>query len=215
MLCELLTRTGVAGTPTEYFLHSWQGQKHSVWILRGSILARGPEMGGFEEFLTEIRGIGTAGNGVFGAKLPWNSADAWCERLATVSGVGGGDLAAHLVAVFDAPRLVHLFRRDRVAQAVSWAFAAETGCWSSVEGRKPLAQEPTFDVELLDGLVRLIREGEAGWRDVIGRTTCPKLEVASEELSENPGLQFSGSSRYECRDPWTSRSPRIGSRPIP
>jgi LPS sulfotransferase NodH len=186
LLCEALSRTGVAGRPTEYFMPHFAdadalgavhaGFERSAW-------ARERGISSFRDFLLAVSQEGQTENGVFGTKLPWNALEKFLRKLSELpdcSGLSGVDL---LAAVFGKPRFIHLQRRDRVRQAVSWALAAQTGHWSSAEAavRPPLG-EPSFDIELLKGLYRLIGEGEAGWEAFFRRDQVEPLRLYHEDL---------------------------------
>src|SRR5262249_46604140 len=153
------SRSGVAGRPTEHFVpafpeaevvgHSYAGFEKSSW-------ARTRGLASFPEFLDAVIGEGRTPNGVFGTKLMWNGFGGFLEELAVVPGCRKIEPAARLQVAFAHPRFIHLRRRNRVRQAISWAVAAQTGHYSTHEAssRPPLAQ-PAFDLELLEELYRL------------------------------------------------------------
>jgi GNAT superfamily N-acetyltransferase len=60
---------------------------------------------------------------------------------------------------------VHIVRRDRARQAISWLRAAQDGVWvvSDEHPANPLAS-PAYDFDVLVGMQRLIVDGENGWR---------------------------------------------------
>jgi LPS sulfotransferase NodH len=186
LLCEALARTGVAGRPTEYFHppfpdagelgHVWAGFEHSHWARERGIAT-------FREFLRAVRSEGSTPNGVFGAKLPWNALAGLVEKLADLPACAALGHAERLVAALDGPRFLHLQRRDRVRQAVSWAIAAQTGHYSSQDSAsRPRLREPSFDLELLDGLSRAIAAGEAGWAAFFAAAGAEPLRLYYEDV---------------------------------
>lgn len=158
LLCEALRNTGLAGLPDEYFLctedYSWQD----------SPLAREHGVSTNADYLPLVLRRGTTPNGVFGAKVMWNYWEPAIAHLQAIPAYRGLDALEMLATLFPNLHYIWLVRRDRVQQAVSWAKAAKTGVWSRRQESPPaLAQEPDFDFELVDNLVRLIDEGERGW----------------------------------------------------
>jgi LPS sulfotransferase NodH len=186
LLCEALARSGVAGRPTEYFHppfpgaaglgHGWAGFEGGEWARERGIAT-------FPEFLRAVRAEGSTPNGVFGAKLPWNALAGLLGKLAELPGCAALGEAERLAAAFDGPRFIHLQRRDRVRQAVSWAIAAQTGHYSSrAAASLPRLCEPSFDLELLDRLGRAIDAGEAGWATFFAAAGSEPLRLYYEDL---------------------------------
>lgn len=87
-------------------------------------------------------------------------------------------------------RFVWIRRADLVAQAVSWSRAIQGGRWWSGDTRPegPLR----YDVEQLDGLVRVIGEHDDGWRARFERHGVQPHEVGYEELASEPVAVASG-----------------------
>ena len=185
-LCEALSRTGVAGNPTEYlvphfpndeaFGHPFAGFEDSIW-------ARQRGISSLPDFVRAVLLEGQTPNGVFGSKLPWTHLEEILQKLRELPGHSGLSDAHHLAAVFGEPRFINMRRRDNVRQAISWALAGQTGHFSSsMAAARPPIQEPSFDIELLDGVYRLIREGEAGWLAFFQRMQVEPLQIYYEDL---------------------------------
>jgi len=123
----------------------------------------------------------------------WNALGGFLEKLAELPGCRELEPVARLRVAFAHPRFIHLRRRNRVRQAVSWALAAQTGHYSSQEAaiRAPLA-EPTFDLQLLDGLHRLIREADEGWDSFFAESGIEPLRLWYEYLVPNLELALAG-----------------------
>ena len=184
--CEALSRTGVAGNPTEYFMpHFPEAEKHGATLagFEESIWARERGISSFQDFLQVVFQEGRTPNGVFGVKLPWNALEGLLQKLSELGDHPGQSGAELLAAVFDKPRFVHLERRDRVRQAVSWALAGQTGHWSSSQAAsRPVLKEPSFDIEFLDGLYRLICESQTGWTGFFQHHRLEPLRLYYEDL---------------------------------
>lgn len=173
LLAGLLRSTGVAGHPEEYF---WSDDVPH-WRKRWGT--------GAEEayFVTALR-KGTTPNGVFGARVMWSYLDDVVAMAAASSGAEGPAQVV-LGASFPDLRYVHLSRRDRVAQAVSWALAIQTGVWYAGDERD--ASGPaSYDRRLIDDLMRSIEAGEDGWASYFREASVQPLSVVYEEISASP-----------------------------
>jgi LPS sulfotransferase NodH len=173
LLAGLLRSTGVAGRPEEYF---WS-EDIPHWRKRWGNIA--------EEayFLTALR-EGTSPNGVFGARVMWSYLD---DVVAMAADSSGGEGPPHVVlgASFPNLRYVHLSRRDRIAQAVSWALALQTGVWYAGDERD--ARAPVrYDGWSIDDLTRSIEAGENGWVSYFREASIQPLSVVYEDVSASP-----------------------------
>jgi trehalose 2-sulfotransferase len=188
-LCEALSRTGVAGRPTEYFTpafprasalgHTMAGFEHSAWAReRGADCLR--------NFISVVIREGSTPNGVFGAKLPWNALDAFLGKLRAPSNSTDLTPIELLNTTLGPVKFVRVQRHDRLRQAVSWALAAQTGLYSSHEAasRAP-TREPAFDFQLVDGFLGEIERSERGWDLFFESSASEPLQLFYEELDED------------------------------
>ena len=118
----------------------------------------------FASYLELVLSAGTTHNGVFGAKVMWG----------------------HLpeLSPFPHPRFVWLRRSDRVAQAVSFAKAVQTGHWHHWD--QPSHEAPTFRYEEVDALLRELEELERSWAQWFELQKIEPLELTYEQLVANP-----------------------------
>lgn len=151
LLCGLLKSTGLAGNAEEYF---WRDDE-PFWTRRWGT-------SGFAAYLRAALDRTSTGNGVFAAKVMWGYADELFDKLRGLPGNADRTDGDCLHRAFPRLRLVHLTRTDVVAQAVSWARAAQTDQWY-VAGAERDRHRPQFDADQIDALVRLIGEHEAAW----------------------------------------------------
>jgi trehalose 2-sulfotransferase len=70
-----------------------------------------------------------------------------------------------------------------VAQAVSWAKAAQTGRWAAFQ---PVQAEPAFDFDQIDGLYHLARVHDGAWARWFAAHDIDPLRVVYEELAADP-----------------------------
>jgi LPS sulfotransferase NodH len=81
--------------------------------------------------------------------------------------------------VFPEPQFLWLRREDEVAQAVSWAKAAQTGQYAAHQRR---GREPEFDFEQIDNLLHLVRVETGVWRRWFAANGVEPFRLTYEEL---------------------------------
>jgi LPS sulfotransferase NodH len=185
LLCRALAATGVAGNPDEYFLAvddeampGWSTWEDGPY---GQLLGSRDRA----DFLRGVLQLGTTPNGVFGAKLMWNNVPSALAKLAEVVGYEGLGRAEALHRLLPGLCLVHVVRRDRVAQAVSWMRASQDEIWVAPRNGEPQppSAEPHYDPALIAGLLGIIERSEHGWRALASDLGVEPLEVTYEELT--------------------------------
>ena len=162
LLCRGLWDTGLCGAPKEYLnpmqRRDWglrAGRRH-YRLLMGplQVLARGD----IQEHLAEVRARRSSG-GWFGLKIHRHHYERFRGLLAV-------------------DRWVLITRRDRLAQAVSWARAIQTGRWASWQkGLLP----PVYSRSRIARCLEQIEGAEAAWRAELGEVH----EVVYEDLVED------------------------------
>ncbi len=200
MLCRVLAATGVAGRPEEYFLAvdeatqpGWQCWEDGPFGVANGATDRA-------SYLEIVHRLGTTPNGIFGAKLMWNNVRWAVAKFQEVPSFSGLDRAGVFRAAFSQLQVIHLTRRDRLRQAVSWARAAQDGVWlvaddetagwsASTERSFEPPPVPTFDAELIGNLEALIIEGERGWKDLFAELDLLPHEVVYEDLVSEAGYE--------------------------
>jgi LPS sulfotransferase NodH len=152
LLCRALWQSGQVGAPKEYLnpmqLRDWSVRRGSI---RHAAL-RGPLLGLMHSWprprcvahLRDVAAHRTGPSGWFGLKVHWHHWERW--------------------RTFVQPRpiaWVLLTREDRVAQAVSWARALQTGRWASHQrGWSP----PIYSHGRIARALGRIERHEAAWR---------------------------------------------------
>ena len=186
LLCRALADAGVAGRPEEYFLTGPPEAFPPGWTFwEDGIFAQPHGPMDREGYLDLVFRLGTTPNGVFGAKLMWNNVPYVLDKLWELPRFAGLDRAATFRALFPNLHVIRLTRRDRVAQAVSWARAAQDGVWvvSDTEPAAP-ATEPVYSYELIAALEGLLIEGEHGWPELCADLGTVPLDVVYEDLTD-------------------------------
>lgn len=120
----------------------------------------------------------------------WNNLPWVTRRLQALPHFDGLATAALFPKVFAGLHVVQILRRDRVAQAVSWAKAAQDGVWVALDDMPATpSAKPVYDFGLIRGLEGLIVEGEKGWRELFRELELEPYEVVYEELATPEGYQ--------------------------
>jgi trehalose 2-sulfotransferase len=141
------------------------GRPHE-WFWRDTrkSLEQAWDVGNAEEYLELVLSAGSTPNGVFGAKVMFGALP---------------DLAP-----FPNPRFVWLRRRDRVAQAVSFAKAVQTGSWHHWDP-EPTTQ-PSYRFDAVDALLREIDDLDACWQRWFEHEGIEPLKLAYESVVADP-----------------------------
>lgn len=183
LLCRWLWATGRVGAPKEYLnpmqVRDWTVRAGGVrgWLHRPLV---GPAVGvagrgawddpRVREHLAAVRARRTGSTGWFGLKLHWHHAARWFVDP-------GRDLDAFLPV----DRWVRMRRDDRLAQAVSWTRALQTGRWAAHQRAWAPAR---YDRAAITARLADLETAEAGWDALLaGRRV---LDVRHEALVADP-----------------------------
>ena len=181
LLCGLLRSTGVAGRPESFF------RREDLDAYAGRWGVPRPADGAVDfPYVRAALAAGSTPTGVFGARIMWGTMTELTEALRSAAGgstVSDSDL---LSGAFGRTRFVHLRRHDRVAQAVSWARAAQTHFWHPGEAVAPGGQAPRFDRRQIGRLVDTIAAHEAAWNAWFGHLGLAPHGVAYDDLAADP-----------------------------
>jgi LPS sulfotransferase NodH len=191
MLCRGLTDTGLAGHPEEYFLAEdrerlpdWRFWEEGPYGVEYGARDR-------EHYLELVFQHGTTDNGVFGAKLQWNNLRWAIEKFQELPRFAGFARAEVLHRAFPGLHVVHLLRRNRVRQAISWARMAQGSPWvvSDDEPAQTVVAEPRYDFQLIAGMERQIAEGERDWRRLFDELGLRPLVLYYEGIATEDGYE--------------------------
>lgn len=159
-LGHALTESGAFGVPLEYLNRSnlchWQARFRTANEAR--IMAR----------LIRLR---TSPSGWFGLKAHWGQ-------------FGQQRQGPMLAALGSIERAIWIYRRDLLAQAVSFVIADQTGQWISGAARQGT---PVYDGAAIAAAARHIRFGNQRWAGFFAENFgSPMWEVVYEDLLANP-----------------------------
>lgn len=184
LLCGLLDSSGVAGHPESYFRQQGEQEYAARWGI-----VRSPDGAfSFADYVRAALTAGTTGNGVFAARIMWETLDELVAKLGPLypDMAGSSDLEL-LNRAFGRTRFVYLRRGDVVAQAVSLLRARQTDVWHDTEGEnREAVREPCFDPDQIEELIREIEAGNLGWQRWFGSAGIQPCQVRYEELEVAP-----------------------------
>jgi trehalose 2-sulfotransferase len=134
LLSDALTATGIAGRPREWLPRFTADTAPRTPIDRMKLVSQPPPDPNYDPVADaeQIRGFlerGTTDNGVFGVVVHWLVTQDVVRRLQAFTGTSETEPHRVLAAAFPNLSYVWLKRRDRVAQAVSWYKAIQTGVY--------------------------------------------------------------------------------------
>jgi trehalose 2-sulfotransferase len=182
LLCELLSGTGVAGSPEEFFEFlgaTGRPRQPREYFDEGSeiaerlppLLAPLPQPT-WEDRLADARERGTTPNGVFAAKMMWAYLDDFLSH-----GSPEEQLGVPL-------RWLYVEREDKLKQAISLWRAIQTSQWRAEDDAEQA--EPVFDAAAIGHLKdRLERHAEL-WRAWFADEGVEPLEIAYESFIAEP-----------------------------
>jgi trehalose 2-sulfotransferase len=170
LLCEGLSATQIAGFPVEPFADEpFRRMWRQHWGLEESVR--------IGEYVRTALSRGTSENGVTAFKIQWMQVDPLAREL----GCPTGDVLATLLP--DA-KFVHIVRRDRQAQALSWFRAVATNQWWRLDDA-PQAQAPALDTDAVHHLEAHIEHQQACWRAYFASRNATPLTVEYEALDDD------------------------------
>ena len=173
-----LHATRRAGVPKQFFLAKFEsryGADHGLDPNR--------------DYGAYVRGIvnaKTTSNEVFGFKLMSWYLDEFLIRLRGAN-VFGNETTSDLDLLqnaFPHLRFVHVFRRNKLRQALSTARALQTGLWKVQKGKTAL-REPQFDPELIEQCLKEAKRQEELWQSFFERIGVDPFHVEYEKLCDD------------------------------
>jgi trehalose 2-sulfotransferase len=182
VLCEMLRRTGVAGSPLEHFevlRHSGRPRQPREYLadaadprlleLLAPLEPERPSAEAPADWWARIRAAGRTPNGrtptgVWGGKLMWGHVADLLARARALDGLGEADLATVLRVLLGDVRFVLVTRADKVSQAVSLWRAVQTRRWRADAGAPPRPLDAVYSFAAIDHLVAQLEADEAAWR---------------------------------------------------
>ncbi|MXO71256.1 Stf0 family sulfotransferase [Alteraurantiacibacter buctensis] len=184
LLGEAMYFAGGLGCPLEYLHAGFRPRFEEIWDVTG--------LEGLVEALWRNR---TDPSGVLSVKLMWRDVvDVACELAPgrfghlgqadpqTLSPESYRDLLALIGQLLPNPAFIHLYRRDRVRQAVSGVVAEQTGQWRSIPGAEMQRRaDPVYDAEAISRQIAYADWSNAHWRNLLAHAGSSRA-LAYEDL---------------------------------
>jgi len=205
-LCEALINTGIAGRPNEYFeaLKDTGLPRKPAQYFEGlnnpeiaEILRKLPDVPdthvystrgvtNYTDYLAKVIEAGTTPNGVFGAKLTWDSFDDFILHLRQIPAYKEMATFSILGTLFPHLHYIWITRRDKVGQAVSLWKAIQTWVWEIREqpqaAEAPSERESVFHFEAVDFLLQQIELYETAMQQYFDANNIQPFVVIYEEF---------------------------------
>ncbi len=196
LLCELLTTTGVAGRPQEYFEHLYatnqprQAREYFEGVTDPDVIDRlrptdagTPESAeAFEERLSAALREGTTPNGVWASKLMWGYFLDFLRRLHERPDTADRKPAEAVEHLFPGVRYVHVKRRDKLAQAISLWTAVQTLAWRDDGDDDSGAHEPVYSYAGIEHLREQLTGQDEAWTRWFAAAGVEPVVIAYEDL---------------------------------
>ncbi|WP_417694989.1 Stf0 family sulfotransferase [Roseibium sp.] len=188
LLCKLLSATGQSGHPGSHF----HATSLVEWLDYFSLARHSDEIE--QETLRRVfeaaRTKGRGTSGIYGLRLQRHSFDFFAQSLKALHPGAGSD-KERLEATFGQTLFIHLTRSDKLAQAISFVKAEQTGLWhkasdgSELERLSP-PQPPQYDYNRLKACRDQFRQYDQDWDKWFTAQSITPLRVGYDELSTDP-----------------------------
>ena len=182
MLCRLLRDTGIAGHPGSHF----HDPSLPAWREAHGLPANAP----LHDIFAAAVDKGRAGTGIFGLRLQRHSFAFFMARLADLYPDAPNDMA-RFRAAFGHTRFIYLKRTDKVAQAISYVRAQQTGLWHTgsdgreIERLSPPAP-PRYDSDALWKTYQQMQGYDRLWEDWFREAGISPLRLLYDDLAIHP-----------------------------
>jgi trehalose 2-sulfotransferase len=178
----------VAGNPDSYF----HRPSISGWLADLDLArhASAPDRELLEAIFRVAIAKGTLDTGIFGLRLQRHSFDFFTEKLVVLY-PRHSNLVERFQAAFGRTLFVHLTRGDKVAQAVSYVKARQTGLWHAAPDGTELErlsppQEPAYDASEIRTRLEEMTAHDCNWEHWFAASEIDPLRITYEELSAGP-----------------------------
>lgn len=192
LLCKLLAATGVAGKPGSLFhepsLSEWldyYGLQNDQASSEANLLEAV-----FEAALNKGRG----GTPLFGLRMQRRSFPYFCTQLKKLH-PGLRDDVRRIEAAFGRTLFIHLTREDKLAQAVSFVKADQSGLWHKAPDGRELERlsehrEPVYDAALIGRQMNEMTAYDRDWEAWFRSQGLEPLRITYDALSRDPEAQL-------------------------
>lgn len=189
LLCGMLFNVG-CGRADSYFGRRWMADfaRDLGVAFDGDI----DEPDFNRRYLEAVLAKGRAGSDIFGLRVMFDTIGDLASRLDRLF-PGFDKLPQRFEHAFGRPLHIHLSRRDKVSQAVSFHKAMKTGLWHRAADGSELErwaphQDAAYDADAIGALVAEFTAQDASWKSWFATHGIEPLTLEYEEFSANPRL---------------------------
>ncbi len=184
MLCSLLKATDVAGKPQSYFRSQDVEARVDGWDIRqtdGSFH--------FRDYLRCVLERGRSENGVFSARIMWETMEELTTNLRSI-GMIGSDFEV-LTQAFGEPKFVSLERRDAVAQAISRLRAEQSHVWHirRAGDQEAAKRGVSYDHDAIQHFIDESNDHVHKWNSWFQENNIVPLRLSYEDLELAPATE--------------------------
>lgn len=189
LLCGLLAATGRAGDPDSHFHQPSLAAWLADYDLRRDDFA--DEDAALSAVFAAALARGRGGTDVFGMRLQQHSFEFFNTQLARLYPGRDSDVA-RLRAAFGDTVFIHLTRDDKLAQAISFIKASQTGLWHRARDGSELERlsspkPPVYDAGLIAAQIAEFEAAEVQWLRWFATEGITPLRLRYEDLAADPG----------------------------
>lgn len=193
LLSDGLASTGIAGYPVERFPRHPTGVKVTA-AQADAMVTEAPPESWYDpkldrEYIKHILAQGTTDNGAFGLTLHWFQVNDAVRRLRDYLQVDSITPQRLFALAFPNLTYIWLKRRDKIAQAVSWYKAIQTGEYvklrDAADCEAVCRTEAVFDYTRIKTYWAALRSYENGWNNFFTEGGLNPLVVHYEDLCNN------------------------------
>ncbi|MBL8895662.1 MAG: sulfotransferase [Rhizobiales bacterium] len=188
LLCDLLASTKRAGAPDSFYGRKFMPDWAAAWHLPdpATMIERDYAIA----YLDAAIRAGKAGTAIFGLRLMRENLDELSILLDLIYPGLPSD-TARFEKAFGRILYIHLFRENKLEQAISYIKAQQTGLWhvapdgTEIERLAP-PQEPRYDFARLKEEVEKLEAYDAAWHAWFAAQDITPLRIGYEALSTDP-----------------------------
>ena len=176
LLSDLMSQTNTLGYPAEYYDDATRSYYNR---LIGQEKARDYNI----VFDYGMR-IGTSPNGMFGLKLLWHQLYPMQQNFLRCGSYLDWPPMDIVHRLLPAPRYIHLIRRDKLRQAISYCRAMDTGIWFTfADGAQPMpGRRAEYDAQRIEYWLRTMEAWEQAWVHELTRIGARVLTLYYEDF---------------------------------
>jgi len=192
LLCKLLASTGRTGDPHSFY----RRQNVSEWAEEWNLPDRETmsELEFHAAYLKAAIAAGKGSTGIFGLRLMRENLGELSEVLGQIFPGLASD-KARFERAFGRVLHIHLYREDKLAQAVSLIKAEQTGLWhvapdgTEIERLGP-PKEPEYDFHRIGRELAKLDAYDAAWNMWFAEQGIAPLRIGYERLASDPAAML-------------------------